>query len=689
MPPEITELRKWLRFPKTQVGLLIVVTILLYLNTLPNSLVLDDDTFLNWPLTQDLSNLPLFLTGVLPLEHLGDYRPVKGIVLTLNYALFKGNLVWYHLQAIVIHLVSVGLVYAITKELLLQNRLSVFIFQLSDSGLPGCQSASHPQTEKQITDRPESENREPKTDYRKISILQYVPFLTALIFAVHPVNVEAIAFITSSSDTLGINFYLGAFYCFIRGIGSGGARSRFAREIGKIKKNKSRVFMLVSIFLFLLGLLTYEMVLTLPFMAALYLFCFQSPQKLREKAYLLIPLFATLFIYLSFRFGILKLYYEEPHFLNSLYASFLVMGVVGVKYLLLLIFPWTLNVNHLILPGIYSYIGSDIDPAHVSYPSFLDPRILGSFIVLLSLFIFAVRIWRKHPAVFFGLFWIAIALVPVANIFPIPVFMSERYLYLASVGYAMLVGLGIFRLPKLLMSLRWDRKKAYLIMYISAGLLIGFYFGKSYIRISDWRSEETLWKATLREVPESMMANHNLGMAYFAKGDITSATKYLEFAADHNWGKIGKVHLNLGKAYLAQKKYTDALSQFEQAVHLDPKLAEAYFYVGNAHLELNNETGAEEYYFKTLALRPGYIDAHRQLAYVYAGQGNLDKAIRQYKELLALNPLVIPAYYDLASVYIKMGEIPQARETLIRGIEKDSGSQVLKEALKIIEIDAK
>lgn len=676
---EITELIKWLRRPWVQVGILTLVTILLYINTLPNGLVLDDDTFLNWPLTQDLSNLPLFLTGVLPLEHLGDYRPLKGIVLTLNQALFKGNLVWYHIQAIVIHLVSVMLVYVIIRELLVVS----------------CQLWANANKIKTHNPQPTTHNR-------------YIAFFTALIFAIHPVNVEAIAFITSSSDILGINFYLAGFYCFVRGI-------REIREIGKRRErggNRSRVWVLLSVLFFLLGLLTYEMVLTLPFMAALYVFCFDtfdgaahrsvstltvtdrvdSPQKLREKIFLLLPLFTTLFFHLLFRFGVLKLYYEEPHFLNSIYASFLVMGVVGVKYLLLLIFSWILNVNHLILPGIYSYIGSDVDSGHVSYPSIFDPRILGSFIVLLSLLILAVRMWRKHPEVTFGILWIAVALIPVANIFPIPVFMSERYLYLASVGYALLVGLAIFklpRLPKLLKSPMWARKKAPLIIYMSAALLVGFYFVRSYIRIADWRSEETLWKATLREVPESMMANHNLGMAYFAKGDILSAAKHLEFATGHNWGRIGKVHLNLGKVYLTQKKYTDALSQFEQAVALDPKLAEGYFYIGNAYLELKNDIKAEEYYFRTLALKPGYTDAHRQLAAVYAGRGDLDEAARQYKELLALNPLVIPAYYDLASVYIKMGDVPKAEEILRRGIEKDPDSDVLKEALNLIETGEK
>ncbi|MEK7165835.1 MAG: hypothetical protein AAB874_03450, partial [Patescibacteria group bacterium] len=109
---EIEEMLHIISKPWVQVVIVVLLISLVYLNALPNQFVLDDDTFLaNWQLTHDLKNLPVFLTGALPFEHLGDYRPLKGIILSLNYALFGVNPIGYHLQALLIHLVSVLLAY--------------------------------------------------------------------------------------------------------------------------------------------------------------------------------------------------------------------------------------------------------------------------------------------------------------------------------------------------------------------------------------------------------------------------------------------------------------------------------------------------------------------------------------------------------------------------------------------------
>ncbi len=81
---EIEEIFQTISKPWVQILIIVSVISLVYLNAFPNQFVLDDDTFIRWPLIKDFKYIPAFFTGILPQEHIGDYRPLKGVILVFN-----------------------------------------------------------------------------------------------------------------------------------------------------------------------------------------------------------------------------------------------------------------------------------------------------------------------------------------------------------------------------------------------------------------------------------------------------------------------------------------------------------------------------------------------------------------------------------------------------------------------------
>ena len=104
---------------RIQMLLLVGLTLLAYSNTFNNRFVWDDKTFISWDLIRSFDNLGEFLKGTLPGAHQGDYRPLKGIILTIDYAFFGTKVFGYHLQAILIHLYAVLMVYILVPKMLI------------------------------------------------------------------------------------------------------------------------------------------------------------------------------------------------------------------------------------------------------------------------------------------------------------------------------------------------------------------------------------------------------------------------------------------------------------------------------------------------------------------------------------------------------------------------------------------
>ena len=241
-----------------------------------------------------------------------------------------------------------------------------------------------------------------------------VALVAALIFAAHPIHTGRVTNMTAGFDLLGIFLFLLSFYFYIL-----------------FSKNNIKKYSIFSLLFFILALFSSEEAITLPLLIILYEFSFNKKfdkkiikniiNKNLLKKYL--PFFIVALFYIFLRFFVLEISGRTEEYLaGSFYMMMLTMTKVYVKYIILLLFPINLT------------LFQEVPIAK----GFFDLGVLISLLILAVIFVYTIKNYRKKD-VFFSVFWFFIALLPMSNIIPIQIFMAERYLYVPSIGFSLLL----------------------------------------------------------------------------------------------------------------------------------------------------------------------------------------------------------------------------------------------------------
>lgn len=627
---------------KVQLLVIVLVTFGVYANSLFNGFVWDDQVFIKeWQIVRSFKGLPYILKGAYPASDTGKYRPVKGIILTLDNQLFGPNPFYHHLQGIFIHLVTTLMVYVVVEKLI-----------------------------KLI-----------EADYTD-SVKKWLPFITALIFGVHPVHVEAITFITSSTDMIGVTFLLASFYFYLK-------QEEFGRRL-------TGNFWLALIFAFL-AYVSNEVTLILPLFLILYDLCFKHDFKVPVKFYA--PFFVLAGGLVLTRYFVLNIgSYTGGYFAGSFITNMLLMPKVIVIYLQLLFWPVNLNVNHEILDGNLALRFVDFDPQLAEKVMISNPQVYLSTILVVLISVLGFIVWKKWPIITFLIGWFFIAIIPVANIIPINILLAERYIYLASLAFCL--GLALFFSKILgvqLLSNPLDRngietgQKArsrsrfvQLGVIVSLILIIIFYSTVTILRNLDWKDEKSLWLKTVQQVPGSVIANNDLGVAYLGLNENELALKHLEKALEITHVYFGKMSISSAKAYLRLDQPDKAIVQLNRAIAQSPENWSGYAYLGEAYVKLGKLTKAIENYKISIANNPQYYDARIELANVYTEQQKYERALEQLNIAKRINPYLSATYNNIALIYYKEKKIEEAIAELKRGL-KITGDQKLNANLQKIK----
>lgn len=217
------------------------------------------------------------------------------------------------------------------------------------------------------------------------------------------------------------------------------------------------------------------------------------------------------------------------HYLANFYTALKAFLI----YILLLFFPINLNADHVL-------------PLSVSL---FEWKVLISLASLILFLILAVRIYRISKAVSFGMAWFFITLLPLSNLLFLlaPHFVAERYLYLPSVGFCLIIAIVIDNIMDVEKILLFNQPLKKIAVYVLT-IILGAYSGLTIDRNLDWRSEYTLWSKTVRQSPDSSRAHNNLGGVYMNKGLLDEALKeYQEAIELAPWDQ--KFHYNAGNVY--------------------------------------------------------------------------------------------------------------------------------------------
>ncbi len=456
----------------------------------------------------------------------------------------------------------------------------------------------------------------------KFTPSHWPPFLTALLFVAHPIHTEPVVWVAGVMDVSFTFFYLISLYLYIQ-------------SSGKAFSIKGSYFL--SVLSFFLATLCKEPALTLPLIIFAYDYIFEREGLVLTpllKRY--IPYVVVVGIYFALRLNALG--GLEPiqmkTGLNS-YQYFLNIPILFTQYLEKLLLPIHLNVWHVFNP----------------ITSFFTSKAIIALLVTIIFLSFTLRMAQKNKVIFFSLLIITIPLLPclyipalgqgIENAF------TERYLYLPSLGFVLLLGL--------LMEWLWlKRPYNFFVVTVIAFVVIGFYSVGTITRNSVWKDSYTLWSDAGKKSPNSAIAIQNLGHGLYLEGRLDEAIEQYEIALRLK-PELVDAQMNLGVAYYKKGLLDKAIERYLIALKLEPGFAEAHNNLGLVLMDKSWNDKAIEHYKIALKLKPNFAEAHHNLGAAYGNKGMIDDAIREFEIALKLNP-DHPYYQDnLRKAYILKG----------------------------------
>lgn len=574
-------------------GVLFTATFALYARGLGNGFVTDDRSeVLKDHLIRSFANIPrLFSTGVWFFANVkaeNFYRPMKLLAYSVEYHLFGFHPLPWHVANLVLHFAVVASLYFLVRD------------------LASAQLA----------------------------------FWSALWFAIHPIHVEAVAWIAGGNDLLcGLALVL-ALWLYHRGRSARMPAASYA----------------FSVALFFAGLLSKETAMTFPAIIVAYDF-FYRQQPLRElprawRRYL--AYFLVLAIYLALRVRALKGFAPaESGIPLTPWQMIWAVPVLAVKHLWLTFVPVGLNYWHIFVP--------------VRGPGW-EPLAAIALILLLLWAMFRLR--RTQPLLSLAMAWYWLTLLPALDIPKVSTnVLAERYLYIPSAGFCILAAWAWLWVLHQGGRSRWPqvaRGTAY------AGLLSVFFLYAAVVirRLPYWHDSLTLILQTSRQSPGAALIQAELGDYYQGHGDLARALGYAQRAIAIE--PTNAYYRNsLFNIFLSAHHYGQALAAIQKAIELNPSVPPFWLNLGAIYNATAQWSKAADACRRGLALDPASSDLLDQLGLAELGLGQLDDAVRAWVQAVRVAPDDLQARINLATAFFQAGQLDAAAKELEAGLDAD------------------
>jgi Flp pilus assembly protein TadD len=544
---------------------------------------------------------------------MGHYIPLTWLTLGFNYAV-GGMSPWgYHALNIAIHALSTAVFYLVARRLLLAAR--------------------------------------PATPAVPVAL---GALAAALVFGLHPLRAESVAWVTERRDVLSGLFYLLTVLAYLRGAQGGGPVTGRWRWL--------------SLAAYVAAMLSKSMVMTLP--ASLLLLDVYPLRRwralgpravLREKLpWLAVAVLGAGISLLAVRRGAQITGY-------SLYGPESRIALVFYSFWF---YPWKW-LAPLRLSPLYEL------PDQVRL---LDARFLLPALTVIAVTALLLALARRWPAGLAAWAHSAIVLVPISGVVHAGFQLAhDRYSYLSGFGFCLLAGAAVAAVAQLADARRISRPVA--AVAATAGLLAVAGLGAAtWQQTQIWRSGETLWSAGIDADPECTICWNNLGYTLMVKGDHRGAEPFLRKAIALRPHRA-RTWNNLGSVLAATGRMEEAAVAFEHAVARGPSLADAVGNLGAAYARLGRYDEAVAQLRRALELDPTLRDARINLAYALMNQGvisaragRVDTAMPLFQEAARLVPDDPIALRNLGEALLEQGNSGEALVALERAVQLDAGS---------------
>lgn len=536
------------------IALILIVTTISFYPALENNFVNWDDDLLviNNTDIYDLSwkNIKKIFTTV----YSGNYIPITMFSYTIEYYFFELNPHAYHTSNLLLHLLNCLLVFWL-------------IYLLAGN----------------IT----------------------ISFLVAILFSVHPLHVESVAWIAARKDVLYTAFFLGSLISYLY----------------YLQKDETLWFYSLSLCLFSFSLLSKSMAVTLP--AVLLLFHYLFHQKISRKVllklapfFMLAILFGILAVITQYSKGISKPEYSFSFLYNLFIASYGLLFYLSkiampIKLSCLYPFPENMAGSFNILP--LSYL--------------LSPLL----VLLLAFLVFSF--FRHNRKVIFGVLFFLIAILPVLQFLPVGwAIAADRYTYVPSIGLFFIFGVTAFWLYT-------SKIYTYRVLKILSFIIVGGLFTVlgylTWQQSHIWHDSITLWSNVVKHYPRSAMAYNNRGGAYINMKEYNKAI--LDYTQALNVNPHYMVSFdNLLKTYWISGKREKAIDLYKNKVREYPYYSEAYTRLGLTYWQMGKVNDAIILYQILVEITPNDAGVHKNLALIYFNIKEYRLAIRHFDKVQEL-----------------------------------------------------
>ena len=536
------------------ISIIISLSCLIYIPSLKNGTTNWDDQefFLNSSAVKEAN-----LSSIFTESNGGNYYPITILSMALDHKLCQSSSFCFHMNSFLLHTSNSILIFMLIIMLL----DSSFFFILKN-----------------------------KSENNVLSIA----FLTSLIFTLHPMNVEAIAWISALNHPLGALFQILSLITYIQ----------------YLKINKSKWYFLTYLF-FILAIFSKSGAIILPllFLGLDYLSCknllttkldFKKKwqKKIIEKFFFIPP---VLFVFWLTTLSRKIIDGPTPEiFLMSLYER-LRWASQGIVF----------YISHIIVPrNLSAYY--DIRQVSIDYFDW----------ILSLLFIYFIYLKRKNPLVTVGFIFFIINILPALKIIPFGEYsiFNDRYTYFSSVGLFMTFFAGIL----------FNDKKIKWIKILVGGILVSATISYSFLakqRVAVWTNSEKMWLDVLNVYPKTSMALNNLGRVYLERNELELARiQFLKALEDRP--DLALAYYNLGLVAKGQNDIKAALEYYHHAIALKPNYPEAFNNLGSLQ---SNLTEAVFSFRQAILIGADFPEVYYNLSLTYY-------RLKQYKEaLLVLN----------------------------------------------------
>ena len=519
----------------------------------------------------------------------GNYNPLTMLTFAVEKHFFGENPLPFHLNNILLHLLNVALVFSLA--LLLR--------------LPLMASA-----------------------------------LVALLFGIHPMHIESVAWITERKDVLYAFFYLLSLLCYVKYV----QESRFKTLFYSL----TIVFMLLSAFAKIQAVSLPLTLLAIDY----YLKRTFSFKILVEK----IPHFL-----IALCFGLLGIFFlndtEYLRLASQNYSFFdrILFGIYGLAiYLLKAIFPLKMA-------------------AHYPYPTKINELLPMTFYIVPFVFAIAIFVlYKKREIAKKMLFGFAFFFVNLVFMFQIlgagEAFLADRFVYIAYFGlFFMMAQLYVYLIEN-----HGDKK---LFIHIGLSVFLFFLGLKSFQQLQTWQNSNTLWTNVIEQFPnEDYLAYNNRGN-YFLKQKQTEKA-----LADFNKAiaiqpNFQLPYINRGNIYFRKNENEKALADYAKALQFDPQNEEAYCNRGGIYVRQKKYDLAAQDFQKAISLAPLYADPYYNRGVMYSQRQEFELAIKDYNKYLNLKPnnVQVLNWRGIAYFNLKQSEKAVADFTKVIGLQPKNG----------------